>query len=645
MADEKVSQLSLISAVAPTTLLYGVDVSGSNPASVGVRASQITAGLSLATTSLPGLLSAADKTTLTNATNVGTAGTLVLRDGSGNATFNKVLLTTGSITGTPTNATDIANKSYVDAAAAGLHVLTPAGAATTANVSLTGSAPNTVDGVSLTTATRILVKSQSDATQNGIYVPSVVGTGSNGTWVRSSDANTTGQLVTGSYVFITGGTTNINTAYVINTIGTITIGTSNIVWTVFSQVSSISAASITGQLTASQIGSVNAGTIVGNISAGNINSVNASAINGSINSANITSVNAGSITGAILSGQLVPGIMNSLNLIANSLMVVQQVSSLPSLPNTDYPVNSTVLLTSTKTLYKNVSGTWTVQSASSTLTGTLTSSDIGSVNAGVINGFILSGQIQSIDAGKITGSISATNITSVNASAINGSISATNITSVNATSINIGTLQDSQIGSVSAGKISAGTVMAGVEVDIGTGYNQAKLTSSVFSYGGAFQLTSPVSGLVRASWYSGSGGPTASAITIQSIFTPAAAQINGYDASGNARFTLTNFGVYAFNDGVANAGLLSVDAGSGHVTFGSTSNTTVALITNNTAQWFINGASGALKSVGTNNIQKASSDGWTTPLFDGGNTVEFQWNGSTLYARIGGSGGPVVPIS
>mgnify|MGYP000283019986 CR=1 FL=1 len=57
--------------------------------------------------------------------------------------------------------------------------------ATTSNVSLSGGAPQTVDDVGLAVGDRILVWKQTSAAENGIYKVQTLGTGSNGTWVRT----------------------------------------------------------------------------------------------------------------------------------------------------------------------------------------------------------------------------------------------------------------------------------------------------------------------------------------------------------------------------------------------------------------------------------------------------------------------------
>jgi len=252
MSNITITGLAAISAVSPSTVFPVVDVSGT-PTTKKATATQLINGLPVATGSTVGTMSAADKTKLDAATDANTASAIVRRDASGNFTAGTV--TAGTVTGlaNPVNGTDAANKSYVDASAAGLTVKQAARAGTTANVTLAGGAPNVVDGVTLALNDRILVKNQADQTQNGIYYVATLGTGSNGTWTRTTDADTGAELATGTYIFIAAGTANANAAYTMVTQGTITLGTSQIVWALFSQVTSIAASSITGQLIQSQI--------------------------------------------------------------------------------------------------------------------------------------------------------------------------------------------------------------------------------------------------------------------------------------------------------------------------------------------------------------------------------------------------------
>ena len=94
----------------------------------------------------------------------------------------------------------------------------------TSNVTLTGGAPSQVDGVNLNVNDRILVAGQSTPSQNGLYDVTVVGTGSDGTWVRTSDANATGEINAGMIVMVTEGNTYADTSWKLITDDPISIG-------------------------------------------------------------------------------------------------------------------------------------------------------------------------------------------------------------------------------------------------------------------------------------------------------------------------------------------------------------------------------------------------------------------------------------
>ena len=104
----------------------------------------------------------------------------------------------GTVTATPTGATDLVNKQYVDYFVAGLSWKQPANAASTVNIaSLSGL--QTVDTVSLVAGNTVLVKNQTNAADNGIYVVS------SGAWTRSVGADTWDEYV-GAIIFIVSGT-------------------------------------------------------------------------------------------------------------------------------------------------------------------------------------------------------------------------------------------------------------------------------------------------------------------------------------------------------------------------------------------------------------------------------------------------------
>jgi hypothetical protein len=103
--------------------------------------------------------------------------------------------TTASATSLPVGGNDLTNKTYVDAALAGISWKEPVRAATLANITLSGA--QTIDGVAVVAGERVLVKDQSTAADNGIYV---VGT----PWTRAPDANTWDELVS-ALVFVESG--------------------------------------------------------------------------------------------------------------------------------------------------------------------------------------------------------------------------------------------------------------------------------------------------------------------------------------------------------------------------------------------------------------------------------------------------------
>ncbi len=101
-------------------------------------------------------------------------------------------------------------------------------ALTDTNITLSGGAPATVDGVSLSLHDRVLVTGQSTASENGIYYVTTVGAGSNGTWARSLDANETGELNGGTIIMVTEGTNHGDTQWKLTTDDPITIGSTTL---------------------------------------------------------------------------------------------------------------------------------------------------------------------------------------------------------------------------------------------------------------------------------------------------------------------------------------------------------------------------------------------------------------------------------
>ena len=108
----------------------------------------------------------------------------------------------------------------------------PCRAATTANIAaLSGGTPNTLDGITLVAADRVLVKNQTTASENGIYVVTTLGSGSNGTWTRATDADGAGELIAGAVFSVVEGSANSYSFWMLTITGAVTIGTTALTFT------------------------------------------------------------------------------------------------------------------------------------------------------------------------------------------------------------------------------------------------------------------------------------------------------------------------------------------------------------------------------------------------------------------------------
>ena len=183
-----------------------------------------------AQTQLSGKLTASN-----NLSDIGTASTARTNLGLGTIATqasSNVAVTGGSITGigSPSSNSDVAIKSYVDDAVAGLRTRIIAECATTANVNLTNGleAGDSIDGVTLVAGDRVLVKDQSDATENGLYL--AVGSGA-GAASRDPEHNTIAEL-SGGMIVVNQGTANDNKIFLCTTDSDGSIGSTNITYTV-----------------------------------------------------------------------------------------------------------------------------------------------------------------------------------------------------------------------------------------------------------------------------------------------------------------------------------------------------------------------------------------------------------------------------
>jgi len=140
---------------------------------------------------------------------------------------------TGALTSsaTPSSGNDVANKTYVDGIAQGLHWKESCDIATTANITLSGT--QTIDGVAIVADDRVLVKDQSTGSQNGIYVCAA------GAWSRATDLDAAAEFP-GAAVFVREGSANADSGWVC-TNDAVTVGTTAVVFAQFTGAGQITA--------------------------------------------------------------------------------------------------------------------------------------------------------------------------------------------------------------------------------------------------------------------------------------------------------------------------------------------------------------------------------------------------------------------
>ena len=228
-----------------TTVVTNANLTG-DVTSVGnatTLATVATAGVTGSSTAIPVVTINAKglTTSITTAAVIAPAGTLTgstLASGvTGSSltslgTIANLSVTAGTIATTPSAATDIANKDYVDTVAQGLDPKASCVAATTIDIIL--SAPQTIDGIALIAGDRCLVKNQTAQADNGIYVVAA------GSWTRATDMNTWSE-VSGAFTFIEQGTTQADTGWVCTSNAGGTLGTTPITFVQFAGVGSYTA--------------------------------------------------------------------------------------------------------------------------------------------------------------------------------------------------------------------------------------------------------------------------------------------------------------------------------------------------------------------------------------------------------------------
>ena len=284
-----------ITANTTNALTIGTGLSGTsfNGSSAVTIAIDSTVATLTGTQTLTNKTISGSSNTLTNIANASltnssvTVGTTAIALGASSLTLGG--LTSVAVTQDPVSALQLATKQYVDSVAQGLDPKASCVAATTANITLSGT--QTIDGVALIAGDRCLVKDQTLSQNNGIYLVAA------GAWTRATDMDSWIE-VPGAFTFIEQGTLYADTGWVCTSNAGGTLGTTPITWVQFAGVGSYTAG--TGlTLTGTQFSITN--TAVTPASYGSATQVGTFTVNaqGQLTSASNTTVTpaVGSITG------------------------------------------------------------------------------------------------------------------------------------------------------------------------------------------------------------------------------------------------------------------------------------------------------------------------------------------------------------
>lgn len=355
---------------------------------------------------------------------------------------------------------------------------------TVVNITLAGGTPNQVDGVNLTTNDRILVTGQSTASENGLYDVDTVGSGSNGTWVRTSDGNETGEIDAGMIIMVTEGAVYADTQWKLITDNPITIGSTALIFTqnysansisggtsnvtVYSNANvTISSAGTPNVLTISSTGTVTTGTasVTGNITGdyilGNGSQLTGITVGSTYGNSNVqTFLESGSLTGNIIpNGNAVYSLGN----LTNQFKSLYVSNNTIYIGGTSVGVDgNTLTVAGELVVTANATGTSTT-AGNMSVTGSITSTALTSTDTISATGNVTGGNILTSGSG---GAISGSGNITAGYFIGNGSV-LTSLTGANIT----GTVANATYA------VSAGTATSATTADTVTTNAQPNITS------------------------------------------------------------------------------------------------------------------------------------------------------------------------